>query len=196
MKLRLSIFMSLFGLIGCNEMTHQLCSSDRLSDFPALEQPHKISLYDAKTFQMIDLVSNNIRKGKGIYAPSSDPEGTLIYTCEIAGKRIAESFSKKFNTWSFQVIESTPNGYDSAWLAFDRADLDKAQIPYEIVEDVGSRLTDWISPEWAERLGLGSHILDDQEKTYRMIIQTKNLRDPAALIKLGKLTAARLRATK
>ncbi len=192
----LALLLSFFSILGCNEMTHQLCTSERLSDFPALEQPHRISLYDAKTFQMIDLVSKNVRKSKGVYAAGSEADAPQIFTCEIAGRRIVESYSSKFKTWSFQVLEPSANGYDTAWLAFDRSDLDRAQVPYEIIEDVGSRLTDWLSPEWAERLGLGARIFDEDEKSYRMIIQTKNLKDPAVLIKLGKTTAARLRAIK
>jgi len=153
--LNASLVLSLLFLGGCNEYTSQICNQATLLDVPGLEGNHKVVATNQETLDIETIPVKLTRTHVGTY---KDIDGAIVYTCSNGGRTLMETVNSQFGTFSSYFLKRSDTGFDLVLAGFDKNELDKAGIPYEIVETnrISSFLTEHDSKQKVLRVNNGA----------------------------------------
>jgi len=120
------------SLVGCNEYSAQVCTENLRVDVPALAGSHEFVAQDPKTFLLRSDSISLERTGKGTYA---NADGSKAFTCELTqGVYYFETQEEEKGNFGAYTLFKNDHGFVFTLMAFDRAKLDEAKIPYTIVD--------------------------------------------------------------
>lgn len=130
--LMLAVFISTILLSSCsNGYKKQICSPEFRVDLPIFDGSYAHTIQFPETFEIVKLPLYLERIDKGVYV---DEEGEKSYVCQINNKLLIESKDQNKDIYTSSLIEMFGDNVLFSPLGFNTKELDKDDIPYEIIE--------------------------------------------------------------